>query len=160
MQLKFFTITDNDNGAIEKELNSFLSSRKVLEVITNFNPSPNGGSWHICVKYIEGSAPLNKSNSIKVDYKELLTPEVFNIFSKLRAIRKQIATEEAVPAYVVFTDDELASIAGLQVISSKSLLSINGVGEKKIEKYGNRLVEMLNNSENDQANWKPVVTNS
>ena len=151
MQLKFFTIAVDDNGATEKNLNSFLSSHKVLEVITNFNPSPNGGLWHICVKFIEGTVPLNKSNSIKVDYKELLTPEVFAIFSKLRVIRKQIAAEEAVPAYVVFTDDELAEVAGLPELNRKTLLSVNGVGEKKIEKYGTRLIEMLNSSDNDQT---------
>ncbi len=160
MKLKFFVIPTQDSGLAEQDLNNFITSHKVLEVIPNFNPTPNGGLWQICVKYVEGAVAINRSNNSKVDYKEVLRPEVFSIFSKLRVIRKQIAIEDAVPAYVVFTDDELATIAGLHEINGKSLLTINGVGEKKIEKYGNRLIEMLNNSENDQANWKPDAPNS
>ena len=50
MQLKFFTIPVHDNGGLEKELNIFLTSHKVLEVIQNFSTNPNGAAWYICVK--------------------------------------------------------------------------------------------------------------
>ena len=46
----------------------------------------------------------------KVDYKLVLSEADFSLFSRLREIRKQIAIADAVPAYAVFTDEELAGI--------------------------------------------------
>jgi superfamily II DNA helicase RecQ len=150
MQLKFFTIPVHDNGASEREMNVFLKSQKVLEVIPSFNASANGASWNVCVKYIETAPPFNKSGSVKVDYRETLQPEVFALFSKLRVIRKQISTDDGVPAYAVFTDEELAGISGLPELNTALVKKVTGVGEKKLEKYGERMVEMYNHSHNDQ----------
>ncbi len=151
MQLKFFTIPIHDNGAAEREMNVFLKSQKILEVLPSFNASANGASWNICVKYIETAQPFNKSGSVKVDYRETLQPAVFALFSKLRVIRKQISTDEGIPAYAVFTDEELIGISGLPELNPASLHTVNGIGEKKLEKYGARMIEMFNNSENDQT---------
>ena len=78
----------------------------------------------------------------KVDYKNVLEAPVFEVFSKLRVLRKQIAENDAVPAFAVFTDAELASIAKLESITPKTLLTINGIGDKRVEKYGKLLCEM------------------
>lgn len=161
MQLKFFTISAHDNGILEKELNIFLASHKVLEVIQNFSTTTNGAAWHICIKYINGSTiNTGKTNRIKVDYKETLEPHIFEKFTKLRAIRKQIANDDAIPAYAVFTDEELASIAKMPELKKELLLSINGIGEKKVEKFGNRFIEILKQTGNDQTGRKLDATNS
>lgn len=52
-------------------------------------------------------------------------------------IRKQIAKDEAIPAYAVFTDAELAELAKMEgVLSLAKMKTVKGIGEKKIEKYG------------------------
>lgn len=160
MQFKFFTVPTGDVKA-QDELNLFLRSNKILEVIHEFSSNLHGSAWNFCVKYINTNQQTSdKRIATKVDYKKVLEPTQFDKFSKLRGVRKQIATDDAIPAYAVFTDEELLSIAQLPELNRKALLSVHGIGEKKIEKYGNRFIEMLNNSENDQANWKPDVTNS
>lgn len=73
----------------------------------------------------------------------MLSEAEFAVFSKLREIRKQIATNDAVPAYAVFTDEELAGIAKLPVIEENKFLTVKGIGEKKVAKYGKQFVEML-----------------
>lgn len=77
----------------------------------------------------------------KIDYKQVLGEKEFAIFSILRTIRKQLAEEDAVPAYAVFTDEELAGIAQLPEILIKKLTSVKGIGDKKVQKYGKLLVE-------------------
>ncbi len=41
-------------------------------------------------------------------------------------------------AYAVFTDEELSNIAKLDEITAPNMLKIKGIGEKKVEKYGQR----------------------
>ena len=54
------------------------------------------------------------------------------------------------PAYAVFTDAELSGIAKLPVIDKLSIQSVKGIGEKKIEKYGNIIAEMFNEDEKNR----------
>jgi superfamily II DNA helicase RecQ len=64
------------------------------------------------------------------------------VFSDLRELRKQIAANDAVPAYAVFTDEELAGIARLPELEAGKLISIKGIGDKKVQKYGKQLIDM------------------
>lgn len=57
--------------------------------------------------------------------------------------RKIFAANDAVPAYAVFTDEELAGIARLPVLEVSKLISVKGIGDKKVEKYGNQLIELF-----------------
>jgi|AntRauTorckE5430_2_1112549.scaffolds.fasta_scaffold02860_1 superfamily II DNA helicase RecQ len=54
-----------------------------------------------------------------------------------------MATVYAVPAYMIFTDGELAEIATLSVTTPEELLKIKGIGEKKVEKYATRIIAEL-----------------
>ncbi len=160
MQVKFFTVPVDDNGQFENELNTFLKQHKVLETQIIFNATESAAAWHVCVRYTEGALPVAKNISGKIDYKEVLEPAVFNMFSQLRAIRKQLAAADAVPAYAVFTDEELVALSRLPALNKKNILSINGIGEKKMEKYGLRLIEMLNQLQNEQESRGTVLSNS
>ena len=85
----------------------------------------------------------------KVDYKAALDEVSFSKFTKLRMIRKQLADNDAVPAYAVFTDAELALIAQLPSIDATMLARITGIGEKRIVKYGNILCERFNETDRE-----------
>lgn len=141
MQIKLFTIPANDTGEYTDEMNRFLRANKILLVDSNFVGHENNAVWYFCVKYIS-LVLKNKEIERKIDYREVLDEATFNIFSKLRECRKQIAGEDAIPAYAVFTDAELVSIAKLQNINEKNIITINGIGDKKIERYGKRFVEL------------------
>jgi superfamily II DNA helicase RecQ len=143
MQIRIFTIPSADSGSLQAEMNAFLSAHRVLEIEQNFFQNDNGGYWSFCVRYINGgaapSAPVYSGR--KVDYREVLNERDFTVFSKLRAIRKELAAADGAPAYVVFTDEELASIARLPEITEKAVLEIHGIGEKRLARYGKALIE-------------------
>lgn len=145
MQVKLFTIPLFDNEAELNEMNGFLRAQKVLTIDKQFVSVGENAYWSFCVTYLQlskaSSVAQNAQRPTKVDYKEVLDVATFAIFSTLRTIRKQIAEDEAIPAYAVFTDSELAEIAKLESIDTKSLLSIPGIGQKKAEKYGQMLCE-------------------
>jgi len=66
------------------------------------------------------------------------------LFDRLRALRKRLADERKVPAYVVFSDRTLQAMAVLKPRTSGRLLEIHGVGQKKLEEYGDHFLTELN----------------
>jgi DNA helicase II / ATP-dependent DNA helicase PcrA len=65
------------------------------------------------------------------------------LFERLRAWRVARASEEKVPAYVVFTDLTLQAIAEVRPSNPTALLKVSGVGPAKIEKYGDEVLALV-----------------
>ncbi|MEV4011654.1 DNA helicase RecQ [Nonomuraea angiospora] len=72
-----------------------------------------------------------------------LPAEAAPLFERLRSWRGATAKEQGVPAYVIFHDATLREIATARPSSLAELSSINGVGENKLAKYGELLLEVL-----------------
>lgn len=145
MQIRIFNIPVSDDGTHTNAMNSFLINHRVLEIEQQFYQGAQGHCWSFCVRYLNSFDATKKTlqAKTKVDYKNLLTEPEFTIFSKLRECRKEIASNDAVPAYAVFSDEELAGIAKLPAIDASKLISVKGIGDRKVEKYGHQLLSML-----------------
>jgi ATP-dependent DNA helicase RecQ len=65
------------------------------------------------------------------------------LFALLRQKRKEMADEAGIPPYVIFSDRTLTEMAAYYPQSSKSLLSIAGVGQVKLEKYGDVFLDVI-----------------
>jgi ATP-dependent DNA helicase RecQ len=65
------------------------------------------------------------------------------LFERLRNWRAGVAKEHGVPAYVVFHDGTLRAIAAARPSSLEELAGISGVGEKKLERYGEALLGLI-----------------
>ncbi|BCJ63640.1 DNA helicase RecQ [Polymorphospora rubra] len=72
-----------------------------------------------------------------------LDPEATKLFERLRAWRAATAKEQGVPAYVVFHDATLRQIAADAPTSLAELGRVSGVGENKLAKYGQSILELL-----------------
>jgi ATP-dependent DNA helicase RecQ len=72
-----------------------------------------------------------------------LPAEAAPIFEQLRAWRAAAAKEQGVPAYVIFHDATLREIATALPASLADLGKINGVGENKLAKYGQQVLDTL-----------------
>jgi ATP-dependent DNA helicase RecQ len=64
-------------------------------------------------------------------------------FQRLKALRRTIASELNVPAYLVFSDATLLEMATRLPTSKAELLQISGVGERKLERFGAVFLELL-----------------
>jgi ATP-dependent DNA helicase RecQ len=62
---------------------------------------------------------------------------------RLRRWRLETARAGGVPAYVVFHDSTLAAIASARPANLTELLRVSGVGESKLRKYGNDVLQVL-----------------
>ena len=71
-----------------------------------------------------------------VDYDE-------DIFNRLRLWRAGIAKQKSIPAYMVFSDATLQAVAAKKPRKYSDLRGISGIGEKKLDLYGESLMELL-----------------
>jgi ATP-dependent DNA helicase RecQ len=79
------------------------------------------------------------------------SPADARLLERLRELRTSIAREEQVPAYVVFADRTLLEIAVRRPKSPYALGEIRGVGPMKIDKYGERFLELVRTSDETEA---------
>ncbi len=65
------------------------------------------------------------------------------LFARLRELRKRLADEQQVPAYIVFADATLAEMAASKPRTSEELLEVTGVGATKLERYGEAFLSAI-----------------
>ena len=65
------------------------------------------------------------------------------LFEKLKEARQAMAKKRKVPAYVIFHDKTLIELAGRRPQSFEEMLEINGIGESKLEKFGQSLLDVI-----------------
>lgn len=145
MQLKLFVLPVKNVAEAEAEMNQFLRSRRVLAVKKEFVPDGENSFWTFCVEYMDEVPGMDSMTGRppRVDYREVLKPEEFELFSRLRDWRKKVAEKEGVPVYTVLTNEQLAQIVQKRVNSKAGLKEIEGVGDARVEKYGDAVLQVV-----------------
>ena len=77
------------------------------------------------------------------------------MFEKLRAWRAAAAKEQGVPAYVIFHDATLRQIAALAPSTLVQLAAVSGVGENKLARYGQQILDVLGGQGQDAPAGPP-----
>jgi len=88
--------------------------------------------------------PKTKVKKTRYDEKSWESVDT-GLFEILRALRRQLAEERRVPAYVLFNDATLREMARTRPGTANALLGIRGVGEKKMADLGQRFVDEIVN---------------
>jgi superfamily II DNA helicase RecQ len=145
MPFKLITVPIRDPGEAEEELNAFLRGHRVLSVSRRFVDAGVSSFWCFCIDYSEkpGSSSVSGGHRARIDYKEVLKPEEFTVFAKLRDLRKELAQAESVPMYTIFTNEQLAKMVQNRAASQADLEKVPGIGEGRVAKYGSRILEVL-----------------
>jgi ATP-dependent DNA helicase RecQ len=65
------------------------------------------------------------------------------LFELLRNLRKEIAAEEMVPPYIIFSDKTLQQLTLLHPTTIEAFGNVNGVGDYKKRKYGERFTQLI-----------------
>ena len=85
-------------------------------------------------------AEMKISKNTKIHDTENFDKELFSL---LKALRKEIAAKSAVPAFVVFADSSLKEMSLKKPKTMSEFLQISGVGNKKAEKYGGMFLKAI-----------------
>jgi ATP-dependent DNA helicase RecQ len=108
-------------------------------VITEASASVLNGSRAILLRKEVERASKAKRSKVAAE----LPTDAADLFEKLRAWRAAAARDQGVPAYIVFGDATLRGIAIIRPDSLDELGTISGVGAKKLEQYGEALLEVV-----------------
>ena len=106
----------------------------------------------------ERATPLGSAHGSRVSRTEpdpasdvVLSPADARLFTALKALRSSIAREEKVPAYVVFSDRTLAELAARKPRTTSGFLEVRGVGQAKLDKYGERFLSAIRRADDTEA---------
>ncbi len=150
LQYKFFIIPAANAEESEAELNRFLNSVRVITIHREFIQHGERSFWTMAVEYMKGakedSGEISASGKKKVDYKEVLSPEDFAVFVKLRDWRKTAAAQEEIPVYTIFTNEQLAKIAEKRIVTKDALKEVEGIGDARVKKYGDAVIKIVSES--------------
>ena len=88
---------------------------------------------------LKGSKAGGKKSAGKVQ----IAPEDQELWEELRECRKYLSEEHNVPPYVIFHDATLKEMLDVMPMSGSELLTLTGVGDSKLEKYGPDFIEII-----------------
>jgi superfamily II DNA helicase RecQ len=146
MPFRVFSLPATDDGTAAELLNQFLRRVQVVAIEKHLVTAPGLAHWSFCVEYLDGPAPAGNvadRQAGKVDYRAILSPEVFKVYAHLRSLRKTWAEQAGVPVYAVFTNSQLAAIAAQRPGDLVALRTIEGIGEAKATAFGHLVIEAL-----------------
>jgi ATP-dependent DNA helicase RecQ len=69
------------------------------------------------------------------------------LWNALRGCRKRLAEEHGVPPYVIFHDATLREMLAFRPTTPEQLLGITGVGQSKLERFGDEFLEVIRAAE-------------
>lgn len=143
MKYRFFTIPANAPDPAQEELNRFCAGQRVVSVDKQFVQDAERSYWAFCIGYLDSQDSPKATAKGKIDYREVLNEQDFAVFARLRTLRKELADGEGIPAYAVLTNEQLAELVQRRVQSATALREIAGVGEARVEKYGDAFLRLL-----------------
>ncbi len=147
MPIKLFSVPALDPGTGEHDVNQFCAQHRVVSIERRLVTVHDRPVWCFCVEYLLQANPAAAAGGgdyrPRVDYKQLLNEDDFRVFSKLRELRKELAEKEQVPVFTVFTNEHLAAIAKVRPTSATELHRIDGIGDGKVARYGERVLAVV-----------------
>ena len=135
MKYHFVTVPAAAPEEAQETLNRFCASHRVVSVEKQFVHDAERSYWALCLGYLDGkNGPISPRKS-KIDYREVLNEQEFALFAKLRSLRKTLAEQEGVPAYALFTNEQLASMVQQRVTSKAALAALANYYLDGLDRY-------------------------
>jgi ATP-dependent DNA helicase RecQ len=104
----------------------------------------NQASWAVlrgqrAVRLLQPKTEVGKTRFDRESWEDV----DLGLFESLRSLRREIADQRGVPAYVLFSDATLRDMARLRPGSAAAFLSVRGVGERKLADLGQRFLDHI-----------------
>jgi superfamily II DNA helicase RecQ len=138
MPFRIFLIPVLYSDEATEELNAFIAGHRVAHIERKWIDQGAQSAYVFCVEYVLASPtrdgnPRSQLSRNRIDYKTILSPNEFTIFSLLRELRKELSQQEGVPVFALFSNEQLAQMVQRRCSSKADLLGIEGIGEAKVE---------------------------
>ena len=94
---------------------------------------------HKSLDIIKGNQKVYKKEQLK----RTKIIEDNELFEELRVVRKQIASDEGIPPYIVFADSTLREMSEKCPVDKQAMLAIKGIAQTKYDRYGAQFLEVI-----------------
>lgn len=150
MKVKHFHIRLNKENLHQDEeaINSFMQTVIVKKTETQHILSAQANYWSILVFYVD--IPVVDEHQEKASEKpttfdlSTLNTEEKSRYEVLKIWRADTAIKENFPHYIIAHNSQLGAIAKLNPSTTDELLKVKGFSERKITKYGDDIIAVLN----------------
>jgi len=158
MRSKIFSVPLQSEDALDKErkLNDFLGATNVKRVFASLANQPEGSMWSVLFLYEDEAQVAQKtpaSPDATVAPGTPLTGEQIKSIVALKKWRADQAALEGVPLYMVAQNRWLEEIVQMPGRTLDDLQKIRGLGEWRVQKYGNKILEILNTANAAKRSW-------
>lgn len=100
---------------------------------------------HVIIRKYEEKEPSGRQKLSRKRNTDSLTSAGFELFEQLRMLRLEIAREEGMPPYIIFSDKTLINMCVMVPKNKNEMLNVSGVGANKFDKYGQRFLDEISN---------------
>ena len=167
MRCKIFSVPLESENATDRErkLNDFLGATNVKRVFASLANQPEGPIWSVLFLY-EGEAQVTQatqvtqvaqrtpaSPSAPMDSGAPLSGEQVRSIMALKKWRAEAAAQEGVPLYMVAQNKWLEDIVRMPARTLNDLTKVRGLGEWRVQKYGAKMVEIVNSANSPKRSW-------
>ncbi len=151
MQFKFFSIPAASPEPNEGELNKFLRSHRVLNVDRHFQADKD--YWAVAVEYVDqpptAEAPPQHRKE-KTDVTIGMNDEEKARYEHFTEIRRQLSKANNIPAYLVFTNEELAKLAKVSELDASTVRTVKGIAPSRLKDFVHHFYVVTDGEENGQ----------
>jgi len=158
MRCKIFSVPVGSEQALDRErkLNDFLGTTDVKRIFASLANQPEGPIWSVLFFY-EGDEQVTQktpaSPEVTQEPSVLLSGEQVKSIVALKKWRADQAEQENVPLYMVAQNKWLEDIVRMPVRTLDDLGKVRGLGEWRVQKYGAKIVEVLNAATAAKRTW-------
>lgn len=132
---------------ILEDILSTTKDKYALIKLGSFAKEVHRGERKVILKVLKdrlvSSDTYDSQLSRKQQKSDILNSKGLTLFDNLRELRREIAKEENVPPYIIFSDKTLVDMCVKIPFNRMEMLEVSGVGENKFEKYGERFLEKV-----------------
>ena len=169
MQCKIFSVPLASEQGLDREqkLNDFLGATNIKRVFASLANPPEGPIWSVLFFYEDGAEAAHKTSAgnsataisqpptpdAATDSSAPLTGEQARSIVALKKWRAGQAEAEGVPLYMVAQNRWLEEMVRMPVRTVDDVGKIRGLGEWRVQKYGAKIVEVLNTANAARRSW-------
>lgn len=129
------------------EMGYLYQTQEKYSVLKLGNITPlKDANTRVIMRTYEEKEPDKKKKTQKAVRKrstDALTSAGYDLFEILRKLRLEIAKEESMPPYIIFSDKTLIDMCVKKPSDEEEMLNVSGVGANKLKKYGQRFLQEI-----------------
>lgn len=145
MAFEIFCVELPNGGDSLERVNKFMATHVIVSKQQHLMTRDGIPYMMFCLEYIQGGggASSTPTSEARADVWNSLTSSEREHFIKLKDLRNQLAEQEHVKPFVIFTNDQLGEMVKGHVTTLEGMKGIHDMGKSRLEKYAPRLLPLL-----------------